>query len=265
MTTTETQERPKVVKRIERRKPNHITVDLRVQRALDQNRVDELIRKWNDLAMGVPTLSQREGGQVIALDGQTRLESLRQMGRGDESFDCTVYRNLTLEQEADMFALLNNTKKLLPIDLFRVSVIAGDPEALACNDLVARHGFVAESGHKNSFMAVNALLRAWRRDQLSTERAIITAVAAWGPTREAADNRLFTGMAALYFRYGDMVNLSQLVEKIRKGVQTDASSLIGRARTSSKTRSISVPDAVADIVVNIYNGSRKTNRLPNWE
>lgn len=263
--TTQTQERPKVIKRIERRKPNQVTVDLRVQRMLDQNRVDSMIVKWNDLAMGVPTLSQREGGQTIALDGQTRLEALRQMGRGDESFDCTVYRNLTLEQEAEMFALLNNTKKLLPIDLFRVAVIAGDPEALACNDLVARHGYVAASGHKNSFMAVNALLRAWRRDPLSTERAIITAVGSWGPTRESADNRLFTGLASLYFRYGDMINLAQLIERLRKGVQTDAASLIGRARTNSKVRSISVPDAVADIVVNIYNGQRKTNRLPNWE
>lgn len=259
------EERPSVTRRIEKRKPNQITVDLRVQRPLDQARVDNLISKWNDHAVGVPTLSQREGGQVIALDGQTRIEALRQMGRGEEGWDFTVYRNLSLAEEAAMFALLNNTKRLAPIELFRVALVQGDPDVLACNDLVSKHGFIAEKGHRNSFMAVNALLSAWRRDTMSTERAIITAAQAWGPTREAADGRLFGGLVLLYFRYGDMVKLDQLVERLRKGVQTDASSLVGRARTSSRTRSISVADAVADILVNVYNGSRKTNRLPIWE
>lgn len=258
-------EEPRVTKRIERRKPNTITIDLRVQRPLHQGFVDDMIKKWNDLALGVPTLSQRDGGQCIALDGQKRLEALRQMGRGDESIECTVYRGLTLEQEAAMFALLNNRQGLSQLDLFKVAVIEGDPDVLACNDLILRHGFIPERGHKNSFIAVRALLAAHRRDPVSADRAFITAVSAWGCTRDAADGRLFNGLAALYFRYGDMVNLAQLVDRLRKGVQTDASSIVGRARTSARTRSIALPDAVADILVNIYNEKRKTGRLPLWD
>jgi hypothetical protein len=252
--------------KIETRKPGSVTVDLRVQRPLDQRRVDALIGEWDPMALGVPTLSAREDGTLICLDGNHRLEVLRQTGQGDKAISCTVYRGLSLEQEAAMFAKLNNTKRLSPLQLFAVAVVQNEPLALACNLIVDRAGLIAERGHKNSFVAVTALMRAYEWDKgNSASAALTTAVAAWGPRREAVVGHLFSGLANVFYRYGEQVNASQLVEKLRRTAQCDPDSIIGRARTNARTRGISVVDAVADIVVNAYNVNRKTNRLPTWE
>lgn len=256
---------PRVSKRVEPRRPEQVTVDLRVQRPLDQRRVKKLMEGWSDLAMGVPTVSQREGGTCVALDGQHRWVALEQLGRGRETFPTMVYRGLTLDEEAKIFRLLNDVKRLSPVELFLVAVVEGEEVAVACNRILIKMGLTAERGRSNSFQAVNTLREKYERDQMSVERALLTAIGSWGIRRHALDGRLFAALSDVFFRYKDSVNLDQLVERLRKGADTSPDMLLGRGRSNATIRSISVHDAMADVIVNVYNAGRRTKTLPNWE
>jgi hypothetical protein len=94
---------------------------------------------------------------------------------------------------------------------------------------------------------------------------LVTVSDAWGVRREAVTSSHLKAFANLFFRYGDAVNGAELAERLKKGRNLDANSVIGRGRTAAGTRGIPVPDAITDILVNTYNYQRKTNKLPGWE
>jgi hypothetical protein len=246
-------------------KPSETVIDLRVQRPEDPQRMANLAEDFNILAMGVPTVSRRSNGTYVLLDGQTRFGALKLLGSADDQFPCTVYEGLSLEQEAEMFRKLNNTKKPGVLELFIVRVTQRDPVALAVNDLIKGCGYVAERGHPNSLNAVGTVEKLFLRDELSTRKAIDTASAAWGVRRESVVTQHLQAFANLFYRYGDQPNPSELAERLRKGRNLDANSLLGRGRTGAGTRGIPVPDGITDILVNVYNFQRKTNKLPAWE
>jgi uncharacterized protein DUF6551 len=261
--TARTNKEP-ITKRIERRKPSQVVVDQRVQRPLDDARVQKIVDSYDPFKLGVPTLSQRADGSVVVPDGQTRLEALRRLGKGDESIDCMVYRGLTLEQEAALFVGLNDYKRPTVLDLFNIAIVQGDPLVVACHDLLEKYALRSARGFRNSFVAVEALKSAYRDDPTATERTMLALTRTWGATREAVHSTLFRGVNVVLSRYADRVNLDQLIERIQREPQGAPAQLIGRARTLAAMRSISVVDAMADILVNVYNRGRKTNTLPNW-
>lgn len=251
-----------ISKKLEKRTAHQITTDSRVQRPLDKKRVDRIVDRWLDAAFGVPTVSQREDGTCIALDGQHRIEAMRQRGEASRRFDVVAFYGLTLQQEARMFGALNDTKKPSTLETFHVKVTEGDALICACNDLLAKYGLRAAG---SMFSGVQALVEAFERDEKSAEQALFVATKAWGVRRAACDSRLFRGLTKLLFRYGDSIDVSYLIEKLRKGQGTDPDSMVGRARANAKIRSMSLPDAVADVVVGVYNYDKKTRKLPVWE
>lgn len=251
-----------ITKKLEKRTAHQITADPLVQRPLDKRRVNRIVDLWNAAAFGVPTVSQRGDGTCVALDGQHRIEAKRQRGEGSERFDVVVFYGLDLQQEARMFSALNDTKRPTTLELFQVKVTEGDATICACNALLHKYGLRASG---SLFSGVAALVEAFERDEHSTEQALITATRAWGVRRASCDSRLFRGLSKLYYRYDESVDLEHLVEKLRKGPSTDPDSMIGRARANSKIRSLAFPDAVADVLVGVYNYDKKTKKLPTWE
>lgn len=246
-------------------KPSQTTIDLRVQRPEDPSRIAALAEDFNILAMGVPTVSHRANGSYVLLDGQTRFGALKLLGSVDDEFMCTVYSGLTLQQEAEMFRKLNNTKKPGVLELFQVRVTQRDPVALAVNDLINEQGYAAARGNINSLSAVGTAEQLYRRDPESLRKALMCVSLAWGNRRESVQTMHLRAFANLFFSYGDTVNLTELADRLKKGRQLDANSLLGRGRTGASMRGIPVPDAISDILVNTYNYQRKTNKLPAWE
>lgn len=263
MTTTEGAiARPRITKV----RPDSVTTDLRVQRQLDQRRVDDLVRRWRNEALGVPTISVREDSTTIVIDGQTRFAALKEMGRGHLAIECLTYRELTLEQEAELFRELNDSKRLTPVDLFRIAITEGDPIAIGADLALSARGWTSDKGRKNSIAAVNTLYKAYERDPEATRQALNVLSGAWGATSSSAQAHLLQGVFAVCFRYGKShtIEIDRLIDKVAKEVGGPAG-FIGRARSTANLRGITVPDAVSDLVVNIYNRNKKTGVLPSWQ
>lgn len=256
-------EAPKITRRLELRKPCAVGVDRRVQRELDPARVRYLVNNWSDNALDVPKVSQRAGGETIWLDGQHRGAALVQMGRGESSIEVLVYRGLTLIEEAALFRQLNNAKRLSPLDLYRVALTEEDATAWRCQGLLDQVRLEVGQGRKNSFTAVNTLWRMVERDAVSAERALVLLTGAWGPVREAVEGRLLQGAGDFMLRHGETVNVNAFADKLAKSVGSPGA-FLGHVRALSQMLNISVPDAAADKLTNVYNHNRRTGVLPAW-
>ena len=250
-------------------RPEQVGADLRVQRPLDEKRVREMVAKFRPEALGVPTASTREDGTLIWLDGQTRGAALKELNLGSVPIPVSVYEGLSLQQEAELFRILNDSKRLTPVDLFRIAITEGDRIAIGADRAVKVQGWVTEKGKKNSFAAVNTLYKAFEQDSGAVKLALQVLAGAWGATPQAVQAALFQGVYTVFFRYNQPhhIEADRLRDKMAKepgGPQQ----FVGRARFTADTRSITVPDAVSDLVVNLYNGGskpRKFIRLPDWQ
>src|SRR5882757_843247 len=144
-----------------------LMVDVAVQRSVDHTWVaaridlkDErgvvLKRRFRPDALGVIVVSRRDDGNIHIIDGQHRAELCRRSGY-TEPLACLVYVGLSLAEEASMFRLLNDRRKVNVIDSFRIRVVEGEPVATELADILAAHGWsVQASKSKGSFAAVSA-------------------------------------------------------------------------------------------------------------
>jgi hypothetical protein len=249
--------------KIERVRLDVLIVDGTVQRGLDLGRVKVMADAFNWDGFGTPTVSRRTDGSIRIVDGQHRVMAARRAGHGARSVQMRVHDGLTLQQEAELFRLLNDTRKPMPVDLFRVAVIEGEPAAVAMNDLVKRNGlYVAASGER-SFRAVQALRSIYEVQPLAAERALATLVAAWGISANSVQASLVQGMGRFFLRYGEQPSVEKLIANLAKYAGGSAG-FIGAARGLAQIKSMPVADAVADVAVGVYNKTARDNRLADW-
>jgi len=254
-----------VTKRMEMIRPDQCTVDLEVQRPHDEFRVKELVKKWNDVAAGVCYVSRRSDGTTVILDGQTRFGALQALGQGGVSRETIVYRGLTKPQEAEIFRILNNTKKPDALCLFNIACVEEDPHALAIRAMVRKYGYRTERSHKNSLIAIKAVENAYDRDKASAEAALKFIRDTWGTAKNAVNGTIYAGMALMIFRYGPgAIDFAQFKDRILKAGNAEPTALIGRSKTNAEIRSCKLPDAFAEILVGIYNKGPGQKKLPPW-
>jgi hypothetical protein len=249
--------------RIERVRLGDITIDQRVQRSVDHTRVDKIAKKFSWGAFGVPTLSRRVDGVLVILDGMHRIEAAKAAGFIDSTPQTRVHSGLSLQEEAALFLELNDTRKPLPVDLFRIGVASGDPDLIEMNNMIEKAGLQVANSGRTAFRAVTAMRRIFAVDELATERALDVCVRAWGVHSDSVQGAIYEGVGMFFVRYGDAPNADELSERLAK-YPGGANALLGAARGLAKIRSVSIPNGIADIVVEVYNRSRRTRALPPW-
>lgn len=249
--------------RIERVRLGDITIDQRVQRGIEHTRVDKIAKAFNWSAFGVPTLSRRADGVLVILDGMHRIEGAKAAGFIDATPQIKVHWGLTLEDEAELFLLLNDTRKPLPVDLFKIGVISGDPDLIKMNELIETAGLQVANSGRTAFRAVSALRRIYSIEPMAAARALDVCVRAWGAHSDSVQGAIYEGLGMFFVRYGDAVNADEMSERLAK-YPGGANALLGAARGLSKIRSVSVPNGIADIAVEVYNRLRRTRALPPW-
>lgn len=241
-----------------------LIIDPRVQRPLDKRRVSKIAAELSMDALGIITVSRRANGDHAVIDGQHRVEALREAGHGGGKVDCRVFTGLALPDEADMFRLLNNTAKPGYLDLFRVRVIQGDEDAVMISLLLEQYGWrVLQGSSDGDLSAIQSFERIYKMDTAAAEKAIATITRAWGHDRNGVDGRLLDGIGLVYARYAVAVNVAELTDRLGK-YPGGPGALLGKARGLSDLLNVTVGKAVAEVVVELYNRMRKTKGLPSW-
>jgi len=243
-----------------------ISVDPLVQRVLDVKRVDEIVRDFDPEALGVLTVSLRNDGTLICLDGQHRAEALKRLGLSMVEWRMVTYEGLTLREEAALFRKLNNTKRLDAATLFRVGVVEEVPRNVQCNIIIERNGFVADPARANGLAAVRTALWLYELDNgTSLDRTLYIARNVWGHRKAAVNQTIMRGFGAAMFAHREAVNLDNAVKKLKTDTRSaDPDSMVGQVRATSRITGTSRTNTMAGLFVTIYNRGLKTNKLPKW-
>lgn len=237
-------------------------VSSHAQRELRQEWVDELLANFDLEQLGNPTVNLR-GGVFYVIDGQHRVEALRQMGWGDQQVECWTYEGLDEAEEAEMFLKLQNRLTVRALDKFRVGVVAGRPDEVAIDKIVRSVGLrVSDVQVPGAIKAVGTLRRVFQRDGADVLRRALTIIRdAYGDAGlEAAT---IEGIGLLCARYDGELDDAATVKRLGdihggvNGLLTAAEKI--RLRTGH-TRG----NCVAAAAVEVINRGRGGSKLKTW-
>lgn len=253
-----------------------LSVDPRIQRPLDLNRVREVFREFTPAGLGVLIVSYRGDGSYVVLDGQHRLEVLRRKlpEGGPVEVPCKVFEGLTYEQEALLFLVANNTRKPRAVHKFLIGGEAGDPVVKGIQEIAKSHGYKIDTAVRNGMIsAVRALYRIYANSERkredgepnTLELVIKTVKSAWGYDKSGTKGIVLDALAAMYEEYGSRLVLGNLVE-VLNAYPNGPDGLVMDGHRWAATRKMRPAMATAQILVDRYNGTFRAKRaqLPEW-
>lgn len=248
-----------------------LMVDPDVQRVVDKTRVDKMVKDYQPSALGAIVVSRRSDGTHHVVDGQHRVQATIAAGYGDGEVTCLVYEGLTRSEEAALFRRLNNSRSVNAVDKFRVRVVEGDDSAVQLNALLGRHGWTVAQDKNDGYLAGIAALERVHVGKVNgpgtahevTETLIQVITEAWGHDANGVRGEITGGLGALLLRFGTRVDRVKLVSELRQ-FPSGPLGLVGRAKGLRDFRGGLVTDAVAEVVVELLNKNRRTNKLPDW-
>jgi hypothetical protein len=246
-----------------------IVIDYRVQRAqLNVQKLNAMVSDFDENALGVLIVSQRNDNSYVCLDGWHRAEACKLVPEAPTKLDAIIFKDLTLEEEARLFRLYNTRATMHTIDQFNAAVYEGLDQAVRITDIVHSYGLKV---HANSFACVAAAKRIVEYpdgyQRLDITLNIINQV--WGLEEGSLDYRIVEGIAT-YLRYhGDRVKVTTLVKRLQEmadeeGVNVGFKDIIATATPYHKAKGGPVRLAVADVINKHYNRYQKPeNKLPD--
>lgn len=236
---------------IERIPVRLLTVDHEVQRDLELAQAKAIGAAWDDEAAGVLIVSARSDGTYRVIDGQTRAHAKRLTDPHYE-FTCMVLRGLTLKREAELFGLYNDKRKAVhPADIFRISVVAEDVDAVAINRIVRNAGLeISKSAGATRITAVRAVEKVYGTygpRALSDVLGVLKS--AWPVDKESWNGQMFKAVAwCLVNKEADSVLLS-------KAIGTGAPTYWTSKMPAPKARQTGADQVLGEILMEAY---RKT-------
>lgn len=249
-------------------RPSQLTIVHAVQRLAVESWIARLAGDLKKHGLGVVVVSRRADGTLAVLDGQHRILALLQLGM-DDPIDCLVYEGLDEATEAEIFLLLQNAKRVSASDKLRIGAKAGRPECVGVLELLERHGLALEgdpnaNGHRRIACAAALETEYKRRENKRSgaqalDRALATALKAFGAEDSALDRTIVTGLSLVYWanEWVDPTHMNKTLAQFPSG----ANGLIGRARGRFEFERGNLGACTARVIVDEYNKRRQKQRL----
>lgn len=232
------------------------------QRSINPARVEHLALNFDLEQLGTPTVNERDGGFYL-IDGQHRVEALREIGWGDQQIQCWTYVDLTDEQMADKFDRLNDVLTVHAFDKFRVRVTAGREDETEIDRIVRSQGLVVSRDKiPGAIGAVGTLRRVYNRaDGPTLGRALRIIRDAYGDTGMEAP--VIDGISHLCQRYNGDLNDDQAVLKLGNA-HGGVNGLLNKAEVLRRQTGNFKAHCVAAAAVEIINTGKGGKKLPSW-
>lgn len=184
-----------------------LLVDGRYQRPVDERRVAKIVNNFDPKQLGTLELSKRKNGSFAIIDGQHRFEALKAVGR--KQVPALVHEDLTVTEEAELFAAINMSRKQLsPVERFLAQVFAGDKRAVAISGAVTAAGFKIKntSGSEFDSSVIRAISRIEKAFDLLGEAEFALAMQAirdcWFGTASSTDGHFIMGFMLFWHQFG---------------------------------------------------------------
>lgn len=262
--------------------PHQLRIDPDYQRTVRKDRVRAMAAAWDDRLAFAVTVSARGAHDYVIIDGQHRVAAA--LHAGIEQVPCLVLYGLSKREEAALFTRLSTQR--LPLstkERFRARLAAGDPVCEYILAAVHECGYrvVLEGGTHpggDDLDCVAALETIYRRGTLARprtqqvapvepndgmaaiRRVLYTTRTCFPNQKDAKQHDMLLGLHTFWAYYSADVSLDDLAHKLRHMTATD---VLRRALGHRQTIGGSRPLWVAHILLEVYNSSKRANRLPN--
>lgn len=244
---------------------DRLFVDHRYQANLSPARVRRIQEAYNPIAAGLLLVGARDNGMFAVIDGQHRLEAMKNLGATHAL--CVVVFGLSLPQEAFLFKACNtNRKRPKAIDVFRARLVGCDPVALEIKGIVEsfgyRIGFTDKKPSRRGLVCVGALDTIYsRRGADGLRKALAVVFEAWPDNTLANQAIVIDGVNRFLTHYEDEISIEQLTGRLSK---YDPAILLREARALTEVLGGQGPSNFARSILKYWNhGRRQENRLDN--
>ena len=158
-----------------------------------------MAREFDANRLDIITVSKREDGKLVVLDGQHRIAAARLIG-WDRPVWCNVLEGLTLAQEAARFLMMQEGRKAVRrFDQFTARVVAKDQAAVDIKKTVDGHGLkISKYVARGNVCAVESLEYAYGKGTLNK---VLLALCAWDEGDGTLDKRMIRGVSAFFVAY----------------------------------------------------------------
>ena len=242
---------------------NQMRVSPQSQRELNQAWVDHIAANLDPEHLGNPTVSQR-GGHFWVIDGQHRVAAVRDALGEDQSMQCWLYRDLTEEQEAEVFLKLNNTRSVDTFAKFRIGVKAGRDEECDIDRIVRAQDLrVSREKVDGAIRAAGTLRKVYRHGGPNgLARTLRIVRDAYGDA--GMESAVIEGIGMLTARFNGDLRDPEAVERLSRA-HGGVSGLLNRAELMRRQTGAPRNQCVAAAAIEIVNkGRRGKDRLPDW-
>lgn len=146
--------------------PKYLREDPSYQRDIDQNRVNNIVRNFNDNVFNEPKVSKREDGFYYIFDGGHSVAAHIAKYGENTPIRCKVFYGLSPEEEMQLFVQQNGISKApTRIEKLRAMANHGDAEVLDMIDSARIAGVTVEfkgDPGTNKIIAVDAAFRIYK-------------------------------------------------------------------------------------------------------
>lgn len=232
------------------------------QRDLNPARVDRLAATFDLEQLGTPTVNLRDGHYYI-VDGQHRVEALREIGWGDQQIQCWTYEGLSEQEEAEKFLQINDVLVVQAFDRFTKGVTAGRDDETEVDRVVRAQGLcVSRDKTAGAIRAPGTLMRVYKRtDSATLGRAVRIIRDAYGDGGFVVP--VIDGVGYLCARYNGDLDDKAAVAKLGN-VHGGVNGLLGEAEKIRRQTGNAKGLCVAAAAVEIINRGRGGKKLPSW-
>ncbi len=238
------------------------------QRDFYENRVRRMVADWRPLDVNHLILSLRENGEYYCIDGWHRKTAIERLnGRVPQEVDAIVWHGLSVMQEAEKFYRTqspDNRKALIPEEIHRAALQAGEAQALRIQAILDATGFrVGISGDDDSTVRINALKHLKdieaRYGPEVLETALTFIMTTWA-SRISPQSSLITG-SAMFF---SMFPQAKVRDVKKRPAKTPLDDWLQDAKKRAGTLRLSHPEGVASLIHDDYNKTARSNYLPEF-
>jgi hypothetical protein len=178
--------------------------------------------EFNEEALGIPLVGERDDSSLWIVDGLQRITALKKMGRKEVRAE--VFASKGPEHEAAVFKLVNlNRTRLRPIEQFRALLAAHDELAWKVKNVVEDCGFKVASGrsghNENAYKeltGVKLLMNVVRVHGVEPVRFALRAIeSCWPGDRSGTHHNILSGLCKFFVRNQFAPDLERFYPRLR--------------------------------------------------
>lgn len=244
---------------------------LAYQREVSEPKAERIAREFDTHKFDAIRVNVRPDGTMWVVDGQNRVIAARK--RFIRYVPAIFQHDETVKQEAEQFIATNTGRTTpTPLVLFKAALTAEHADELAVNKILEKTGWQiaknsnTKSAPANAFSSPKTALLMYRRygpEYLETALNVLRQV--WPDDKTAKHAHLVHGLVRFLFKFGDVVKIGRLNDKLSSTTPTQ---IINSGKTLSTalpgSNAMDIADAIGQVLLSQYQKNRRGKRW-DWQ